>query len=214
LIQNNGVDYSKLILKKYGDDFFCVGGIDIKTNQYVRLLHSNNRYQPSNTPFNIGGIWQISFSKPNNIEEPHNEDVIVNKVGKNIKVINSTNLANFIQNPGVPIWKGLPSNLFDGHLEWTRGKKGFLPEESVMPQHSVGFWISDQDLTHYVDNGKDRYRCLLGESFPYKGTLQPLPVIPKGTLIRMSLAKWLPRKDEPEGEYGRRCYLQLSGWYL
>jgi hypothetical protein len=39
----------------------------------------------------------------------------------------------------------------------------------------------------------------------------PIALVPKGALIRFSLARWKafpPLVDE------QRCYLQLSGWYL
>ena len=37
-----------------------------------------------------------------------------------------------------------------------------------------------------------------------------LPIIPKGKIIRLSLAKWWKPEDS---DIELRCYLQLSGWY-
>lgn len=41
--------------------------------------------------------------------------------------------------------------------------------------------------------------------------LQDVEVIPAETLIRLSLANWWVPED---GNVERRCYLQLSGWYI
>ena len=40
----------------------------------------------------------------------------------------------------------------------------------------------------------------------------PIKVIPAGTLVRVSLARWW-RPEDSEPNFEERCYLQLSGWY-
>jgi hypothetical protein len=89
------------------------------------------------------------------------------------------------------------------------GKGYFSANINNYPSHSVGFWISDVDLRYsngsyiYENNGISR-------QIVYKGNQTALQVIPKGRLIRLSLAKWWKPEDS---DIEARCYLQLSGWY-
>ena len=46
---------------------------------------------------------------------------------------------------------------------------------------------------------------------PYVGFADPIERIPKGALVRVSLARWWRPDDAPDME--ERCYLQLSGWF-
>ena len=65
------------------------------------------------------------------------------------------------------------------------------------------------------DDGKRiRYRYPTaddGRTLTFVGFQQPLPQIPAGTLLRVSLAHWWRPDEMPDGEL--RCYVQLSGWY-
>lgn len=47
---------------------------------------------------------------------------------------------------------------------------------------------------------------------PYVGFEPAVDLIPKGTLVRVSLARWWRPHDSPP-DMEERCYLQLSGWY-
>jgi hypothetical protein len=192
---------------KYGSTQVCVGGINIKNNEFIRLLQPNGYYQPINTPLNIGDIWDIDYTKSNHIDEPHNEDVFVN----NFKFIKKVyKLESYIKTLNVPIWKDSIANIYDRKLLWTYGGKGYLSANvKNYPVHSVGFWVSDVDLIY---NGKDYVYSNNGvtKQVVYKGNLQPIAKIPKGKLIRISLAKWWKPEDS---DIEARCYLQLSGWY-
>ena len=192
---------------KYGSTQYCIGGINIKNNEFIRLLQPNGYYQPLDTPLNIGDLWDINYTKSPHIHEPHNEDVFIN----NFKFIEKIyNLESYIKTLNIPIWKDSITNIFDGKLLWTYGGKGYLSANvKNYPVHSVGFWISDKDL---IFNGKDYiYRNTSEEKqVVYKGNLEPISIIPKGKLIRMSLAKWWSPQDS---NIEARCYLQLSGWY-
>lgn len=101
--------------------------------------------------------------------------------------------------------------MFDGKLKWTDKGSGFISKDAVS-KHSVGFWIADKDLTKSIYFNKPRY-SYHGSSgwrnLPYVGFDDPLEVIPRGTLIRVSLARWWDTKGTTE----LRCPLQLSGWY-
>jgi hypothetical protein len=197
-----------LILSKtqYGATKVCVGGICISNKQFVRLLNRGGYYQPTDTPFNVGDIWDITFTVNQNRREPHNEDVTIHS-SKFVKKIYL--LETYIKNLGVPIWRNSILNIFEGKILWQNNGKGYFSENnSNLPPNSVGFWISDVDLN--FSNGYYIYRNnTISKQLVYKGSQAPLPVIPRGTLVRLSLAKWF----KPASIDEERCYLQLSGWY-
>ena len=192
---------------KYGTTQVCVGGICVSSKQFVRLLNQGGYYQPSDTRFNIGDIWDINFTVNPNRREPHNEDVTIHSYTFVRKIYP---IETFIKNMGVPIWRNNISNIFEGKILWQRNGKGYFSENiNNYPTHSVGFWISDVDLKYsngsYIYENNDVTRQIV-----YKGNQTALQIIPKGRLIRLSLAKWWKPDDSDIEE---RCYLQLSGWY-
>ena len=202
-----------LILSKtqYGPTQVCIGAICINSNQFIRLLNPGGFYQPANTPFNIGDIWEINFSINQNRREPHNEDVTINN-STFIKKIYP--LETYIKNLGVPIWINNVTNIFEGKILWQNNGKGYFSENiKNYPSHSVGFWIPDADLRHQTIGNQEFYIYQnngITRQILYKGNQNILPIIPKGRLIRLSLAKWWKPTDSNVEE---RCYLQLSGWY-
>lgn len=202
-----------LILSKtrYGTTQFCVGGICINSKQFVRLLNQGGFYQPADTKFNIGDIWDINFTVNSNRKEPHNEDVTILSYTFVRKIYP---LETFIKNMGVPIWKNNVANIFEGKILWQRNGKGYFSKNIInYPSHSVGFWISDVDLIHQRVGNQDFYIYQnngVSRQIVYKGNQSVLAVIPKGRLIRLSLAKWWKPEDSDIEE---RCWLQLSGWY-
>jgi 1-acyl-sn-glycerol-3-phosphate acyltransferase len=78
--------------------------------------------------------------------------------------------------------------------------------------HSVCFWELEKDLLLYFSKkNKIRYRYDDNEFYiniPFVGYQPPIPFIPAGTVVRLSLARWWAGTGEEP-----RCYLQLSGWY-
>jgi len=192
---------------KYGTTQVCVGGICVSNKQFIRLLNQGGYYQPADTQFNIGDIWDITFTINPNRKEPHNEDVTIHTYKFARKIYQ---LETYIKNMGVPIWENNVANIFESKILWQRNGKGYFSENiKNYPSHSVGFWISDVDLRYsngfYIceNNGVSR-------QIVYKGNQTALQVIPRGRLIRLSLAKWWKPEDS---DIEARCYLQLSGWY-
>jgi hypothetical protein len=196
---------------KYGSTQVCVGGICVNSKQFIRLLNQGGYYQPADTKFNIGDIWEISFTTVTSKREPHNEDVTIHSYSFVRKIYQ---LETYIKNMGVPIWKNNITNIFEGKILWQGNGKGYFSENrNNYPSHSVGFWISDIDLKHQKVGNQDFYIYQnngISRQIVYKGNQNILPVIPKGQLIRLSLAKWWKPDDSDIEE---RCYLQLSGWY-
>lgn len=188
----------------------CVGGITA-TGRYVRLLNSKGENQCETTSLTPRQVYSISFNERNNIDPPHIEDVLIQSstykgtLKKDIKVI------DFIKKRDALIWEGNPDVLFDSKIKWTDAGSGYISKNNIC-DHSVGFWVPDKDLTKiiYFDKTKYVYKTANARRIiPYVGFDEELEVIPAGTLLRLSLARWW----DTNGTTELRCSLQLSGWY-
>lgn len=196
---------------RMGSSYLCVGGIDLEENRSLRLLQSNGSNQPANTRLNIGEIWDIDYVPKKEVEPPHVEDVVVNRC-KFMRT--QIYLKNFILERIEP-WMGSPDNLFDGMLCGTETGKGYVCKEAGIPKRSTGFWLSDLGLVRGDFREKVQYRYPAVNPIiylPYTGCDPPADDLPEGTLLRVSLARWW----SPPGalDQDKKCYLQLSGWYL
>lgn len=188
----------------------CIGGLTLG-GRYVRLLNEHEENQPEDTDLKPKQAWEIEFTERPNNTAPHIEDILVtNRVSKG-RLKDSITVKDFIQKREIPIWNGHPDNLFNNLIQWTSSGSGFIDRDGGVPNHSVGFWISDRDLKRRDYNGI-RYQYPQADgwrSVKFKGFQNPVDLIPAGTLIRVSLARW---KAFNENE-NPKCWLQLSGWY-
>lgn len=201
-----------IVSKTHMSNAACVGGLVLANNRYVRLLNPGNYNQPTDTNFEVGDIYDLTFNNRANIHAPHVEDVIV-LVRTFLRRVD--NVSDFLTQRNVINWTGHINNLFDGLLSWTNSGTGFIPLAGQMPNTSVGFWVSDRDLIRVVFENKVRFRYPNGRNYrniSYVGYQDTLDVIPAGTILRVSLSRVFP----PEGSEipsPRGFYLQLSGWY-
>jgi hypothetical protein len=181
----------------------CVGGMILATNRLVRLLNPGNWDQYSDTPFEVGDIWEIQFVNREDLIPPHIEDIIISSKRFVRKL---GNITNHINNCGIEVFSGALTNAFDGKLKWTRNGSGYIDNPSDLPANSVCFWVADKTLkaeeNHYVYSPNKK--------LPYVGYQNAIDEIPAGTILRLSLARWWKPEDS---DIGKRCYLQLSGWY-
>jgi hypothetical protein len=199
-----------IVAKTYMKSAFCIGGFEIETGKNVRLLNSNGENQPLDTDYKIGQIWEIKYSQRNDIVKPHIEDIIIET--KNLVKVQE-NLKDFLMTKA-DIWIGSPENIFNDKVKFYIGKSGYVSNKYGLPDSSVGFWISDKDLEltifddqkHFYYFGDFNEVCV----FPYVGTQALVDKIPKGSIIRVSLARWW--RPNPQIEE-KRCYCQLSGWF-
>jgi len=189
----------------------CIGGLVLANKRLVRLLNPGNWDQYADTDFDIGDVWDIQYYDRQDIEPPHIEDIIIQSK-QYLRQIDD--LSNYLLNCGVTIFRGSPNQILNGRLGWTGNGSGYLGNRENLPPSSVGFWVSDKDLILDEDGKHYNYPSANAftqtKRFPYVGFAPKVNVIPRGTLIRISLARWWKPKDS---ELSERCYLQLSGWY-
>lgn len=198
---------------RMGKNGACIGGITIPDLRSVRLMNEDGSYHNADTKFEVGQLWDIDFINASKIIPPHIENVLM----RSKKLISKNNdIKNLIDSRKLNsiVFKGSPSKLFNGLLRWTRNSHGFISENGGIPDYSTGFWITDQDLIYdkpYYNYPINLQGIQINRGFKYVGFADPIPVIPAGTKLRVSLAKWWhPEEIDMED----RCYLQLSGWYL
>ncbi len=212
-----------ILARTHMQNLVCVGGI-LTSGEYVRLLDSKGYPQPPESDYAVGHVYAISFTRPQTLRPPHTEDVMVQRRVFKLKAASEEKIIHMLTRKlRVKIWEGSPGNLFDGTLNWTERGSGYLPPHGKMPASSVGFWKPDQPLTATRFGEKIRYTYpphrksfySFGSSNPdemllkisYVGFEKPVAVIPAGTLVRVSLARWWAHDGHEE-----RCYLQMSGW--
>ena len=194
---------------KMGNTTRCIGGL-CANGRSIRLLDANGNNWPVSTQFQVGQVWELDFHDANQLRPPHVEDVIVtsSKLLGNEPDVKGAILAR------VQPWQGSSSVLFGGVVGYTGNHNGYI--ESRIPDRSTHYWIPEKDLV-LRDDGKhyDYPSTFFGIATPhglkYVGEPAPIPRIPAGTLVRVSLARWW-RPDDDES-FPERCYLQLSGWF-
>ncbi len=195
---------------KMNNNRVCVGGLALN-GRYVRLLDEYGNNQPENTDLEPKQAWEMEFTERPNNEPPHVEDVVVINRKRIGSLDHNTTIKAFIERKNIPIWRGTPDELFDRLIQWTQSGSGYINKNGGVPNHSVGFWISDRDLKRNDYQGvRYQYPSSNGwRSFKFKGLEIPVEVIPAGTLLRVSLARWIAFNEGEEP----KCWLQLSGWY-
>lgn len=188
----------------------CVGGITLQ-GRYVRLLDPNGSNQPGDTDLAPKQAWEIEYKERTNNIPPHVEDILIQSRKPKGKLKNNITIKDFIEKRNISIWKGSPDVLFDGLILWTSNGSGYIDKNGGVPRHSVGFWISDRDLKRKEYKGiRYQYPSSIGwRSIKFKGFEDTVGILPAGTLLRVSLARWITFNVEEE----LKCWLQLSGWY-
>ncbi len=200
-----------IVAKTHLTEGACIGALD-RNGRCLRLLDETGGHQHANCPFNVKQVWEITSRKANKLIPPHVEDVKVLHKEYRRMLREGQTMLQVLDRCSVRVWKGSPEVLFDGYLAWSKGGSGYISRTGGIPKQSVGFWVSDKDLFKYNVYERIRYRYPDWRhlrSLPFVGFDTPDEIIPAGTLLRVSLARWWDK----EGETEERCSLQLSGWY-
>jgi hypothetical protein len=108
------------------------------------------------------------------------------------------------------------SQLFEGYLKTSPWSTKYINRDQI-PVFSTCFAIFDFDLEMNNDEKFGGVYYIAGVhraiikflKVKYVGLKEPIQIIPKGTLIRFSLARWWKKNEDSE----EQCTLQLSGWY-
>ena len=194
----------------------CVGGLNLETNQNIRLLCSDGSNQPINTEFEVGQVWELVFQRVFSITPPHVEDI---RVLLQTRMGSISNIRSVLMQQVQP-WRGGLDQLFDGKL--ILEKTCYISMTKGLPGCSTGYWLLNNPLRLNLNygEGKPYYQIFIRSEdgfskvrsifIKYVGFADPIGLIPADTLVRVSLARWWQRPDTEE----ERCYLQLSGWYL
>lgn len=182
----------------------CVGGWDMDLHRPVRLLRADGRHHMPEDGFEVGQVWEMKLQPVMNPIPPHVEDhrIIHRRFVRETEDV-AENVRAYMQPKQVAL-----REMFDGALN-LEGRRAFVDERCV-PGHSTDFWIADRDLEFDEDRVtyQEGWRTI---SIKYTGAEErPSGTIPKGSLVRLSLARWFRQENLWQGE---RCYLQVSGWW-
>lgn len=192
-------------------DGVCVGGIIEDSLEFIRVLDERGYKLTKDAPYQIGDRWEMEIETPKTARDiPHSEDRQVHPIQR-IDNIATTGVRDFIKSQefGTKVIDGHIASTFEGCLKFD-GYKNFVNHDKI-PSFSTQFWIPDRDLNHYYDEKYDKHLYYYnGYRIKFVGHQDPIDVIPKGSLVRISLADWWGGDGSGED----RCYLQLSGWYL
>lgn len=194
-----------------GPDRRCIGGLAANGHS-VRLMAAPGEHWTTAAPFQVGEVWEIDFTPVANVVPPHFEDVLVTahqRVGVQPDVRGHGHLLSRLHTP----WRGGIGQLFGGVVGYTSNDNGYVCARLGVPDHSTGYWIPDRDLALRADGRHYDYpvSAYSKHGMVYVGEPAAPVVLPAGTLIRVSLARWWKPDDVDIEE---RCYLQLSGWYV
>lgn len=188
----------------------CVGAYSLDSGENLRLLTEFGDKLPEDIEYKIGDIWEITFEKRSQLVPPHVEDVLVKTKTFSGR---QEHLGSFLKKT-VPIWKDTPDQILGGKVNFPLGHSGYIDNKRGLPSQSVGFWLPDRDVELTIFSDRRHYYYFGIEQvyvFPYVGYVPVVEKIPKGTLIRISLARWW--SPNPGGQE-KRSYCQMSGWYV
>ncbi len=189
----------------------CIGGIT-RDGKSVRLISADiDAHDGGGLEYEVGDVWKIEATPAPDVIAPHVENVIVHSKRRLSTLRNPIDVIERFMSPKV----GGPAELYEGLTQFTMNGRLYVAQSGPLPPYSTTFWRADQPLLLDTTGKRLRYRYSTkdgGRTLTFVGFQEPWRTIPKGTLLRVSLAHpWRP-EDGSITEY--RCYVQLSGWFL
>jgi ATP-dependent DNA helicase RecQ len=188
----------------------CVGALTFEGRSLRLIAADRETNEQFNMDYQVGEVWEVEAREDPEIVPPHVENVIVHRKRR---IAPMSSMAQFIEAQMPPLRGGVEV-IFDGLTQATSAGTLFIAERTGIPQRSTMFWQPDQPLVREDDQKRIRYRYPTdggGYTLTFVGFQEPVPEIPAGTIVRVSLAHWWRPKEKPEGEL--RCYVQISGWF-
>jgi ATP-dependent DNA helicase RecQ len=189
----------------------CIGGITFE-GQSVRLIAADvATNERVGLEYQVGEVWEVEAIPAENVIPPHVENVIVRSKQRCGTMPACTPFIEQRMPPAV----GGPELLFDGLTQTTPHGALYIAQPTGIPPFSTTFWRPDQPLTRVEDGKRIRYHYPApdgGRTLVFVGFQEPVEIIPSGALLRVSLAHWWRRSNDPNTDL--RCYVQLSGWFL
>ena len=190
---------------------FCLGGIQERSYDMIRLLTPEGANQPEETDFEVGDIWECLLDPVQDGQKPHTEDM---RVLRQRFLQRVPNLRQFLLER-LNIKQTHKSALFEGLWKSTQPGSAFVSERTGLPDHAHEFWRPVFGLSMRKERGKVYYEYEDPDSrnkfrLRYVGLDEPVKRLPPGSLLHLSLARWWQQPGTRE----ERCFLQLSGWFL
>lgn len=186
----------------------CSGGLDLQNGEFIRLHDHWGKNLLESAPFQIGEVYNIDYRTAANCRPvPHIEDKEILPNYEKLRQLTNTKIITEIDRL-VDVPCGGIETIFEGKLRRSTFATYISPED--IPQFSVCFWRPNAPLVKSGFLGKTKYWFGGSHAINYVGFQEPLEIIPAGTLLRMSLANWW----SPDAITEKRCYLQLSGWFI
>ena len=189
----------------------CIGGISFE-GQSVRLVAANAAtHEAAGLEYGVGEVWEVNAAPAPHLIPPHVENRIVHE---RRRLGPMTDPIPFIERFMSPRTGGIEV-LYEGLTQSTAAGVLFITARTGIPPYSTMFWRPAEPLTRADDAKRIRYRYPTpagGHTLTFVGFQEPLPEIPAGAIVRVSLAHWWRPETSPDTE--ERCFVQLSGWFL
>lgn len=200
----------------------CIGGLDTHTDKLVRLMATDGWYFNERAPFRPRTLIEVTYAPKHALEPPHCEDVCVTKMSNtNIEV----NVGEVL-NGHSAVSAGSPRQLMDGHLTFSSphhsgadagALAAYLDRSHPDARTSLAIWKTDRVMTQVRSRSGSKQKIYYAGHPPVRGEISfqakytgfedPPLIIPEGSLLSFSLARWWdPLFGGPAWE---KCYLQL-----
>jgi ATP-dependent DNA helicase RecQ len=189
----------------------CVGALSFEGRSLRLVAADRDTNDHFNMDYQVGEVWEIESNEDAGIIPPHVENVVVYSKRYIAPMVE---IHKFIEAQMPPI-PGEVEVIFNGLTQATKTGTLYIAERTGIPDRSTMFWQPDQPLVRDDDQKRIRYRYPSkegGSTLTFVGFQEPIPEIPAGTILRVSLANWWRPQEKPDDEL--RCYVQISGWFF
>ncbi|HVL25366.1 MAG TPA: hypothetical protein VM450_14850 [Thermomicrobiales bacterium] len=201
----------------------CVGAVDRETSHFLRLLNGAGYSFLDAAPFQVGEIWDVRYVNRPPVTPPHVEDVRVLEMRR---VTSHNDPGRWLRENArrIRLWRGSPRTMYDGTLTFpqrahamSNPHAAYVERGRRLPSCSLGLWETDRLLVRRQErydgvarvryDGVETHADDVSISLSHKGFGREPIIIPPGSIVSLSLARWWAPDDgrrQPE-----RCYVQL-----